>query len=94
MISLNGDVPMCHVIFSSAGIKSNMAPKEAVESIPNLLISSTENGFQTGKTCHSFYKHFDKHLEEKQIERPVVVLTDGHSSRFDVDVLTFCRQKK
>ena len=94
MVNLNGEIPICHVIFSSTGIKSNMAPKEAVERIPELLISATDNGFRTGKTCHSFYQHFDKYLDENNIERPVVVLTDWHSSRFDVDVLKFCREKK
>ena len=26
------------------------------------------------------------------MEKPVVMLTDGHSSRFDIDVLRYCRQ--
>ena len=36
---------------------------------------------------------FDRYLEENNIKRPVVVLSDGHSSRFDSDVLTFLRSK-
>ena len=94
MISLNGNVPICHVLFASAGIKSNMAPKEAVDAIDNLLISSTENGFQTGKSCLKFYEMFDQYLTDHNIQRPVVVLSDGHSSRFDIDVLRFCQEKK
>ena len=37
---------------------------------------------------------FDKYLTANDVERPVVVLTDGHSSRYDVDVLRFCEEKK
>ena len=94
MVSLAGDIPICHVIFGSACIMGNMAPSEAVKSIKNLLVSNTENGFQTGKSCKSFYELFDKHLTRNNIERPVVVLTDGHSSRFDLDVLRYCAEKK
>ena len=93
MINLSGEIPMCHVIFSSQGIKSGMVPPEAA-AIENLLISSTDNGFITGKACLAFYKQFDKHLDEKGIKRPVVVMTDGHSSRFDLDVLRFCHEKE
>ena len=94
MVSLGGEVAMCHVIFASSGIKANMAPKEAVEKIPYLLVSSTDNGFQTGKSCDNFYKMFDQYLTEKEVKRPVVVLTDGHSSRFDLDVLRICQEKE
>ena len=94
MISSAGDVCMCHVIFASGGIKSNMAPKEAFESIPNLLIPSTENGFQTGRTCLKFYQMFHNYLTDKEISRPEVVMSDGHSSRFDPEVLHFCQEKQ
>lgn len=94
MISLAGEIIICHVIFASVGIKSNMAPKEAIESIRNLLISSTENGFQNGKSCLQFYKIFDQYLTDQNVKRPVVVMTDGHSSRFDLEVLRFCQEKE
>ena len=94
MASLSGDICMCHVIFPSSGIKSNMAPKKAADSIENLLVSSTENGFITGKACCKFYEEFDKFLTANDVERPVVVLTDGHSSRYDLEVLRFCEEKK
>ena len=47
----------------------------------------TSDGCITGKACLAFYKQFDKHLDENSIKRPIVVMTDGHSSRFDFDVL-------
>ena len=36
---------------------------------------------------------FDCYLDENNIKQPVVILSDGHSSRFDSDVLTFLRGK-
>ena len=50
------------------------------------------------KTDHSellsVYQMFDHYLDENSIKWPVVVLSHGHSSRFDCDVLTFLRGKK
>ena len=94
LVTLGGDIPICHIMFASEGIKSNMAPSEAVRGIHGLLISSTEHGFQTGKSCLEFYKLVDEYLTENAIERPVCVLTDGHSSRFDVSLLRFCQEKQ
>ena len=71
-----------------------MAPKEAVENIKHLLISTSENGVQDHKTLLAAYKKFDSYLTEWNVERPVVILSDGHSSRFDLDVLTFLRSKQ
>ena len=94
MVCLTGEVCMCHVIFASKGLKANMAPKEAVDAIENLLVSSTENGFMTGKACEKFYDMFDTYLTQNNVQRPVVVLTDGHSSRYDIEVLRFCKEKQ
>ena len=93
-INLNGEVVSCHVIFAGSGISSNMAPVSAVESIQNLLISVTEHGSQTGKSLLRFYQELDKTLTSNKITRPVVVMTDGHSSRFDLEVLRFCDEKQ
>lgn len=56
-----------------------MAPEEAVQNIKNLEHCSLLE-------C---YKLFDKYLKENKVERPVVVLSDGHTSRFDFDVMQF-----
>ena len=70
---------MCQVYFS---ITSAMVPQEASsEKIPNLLISTAENGVSTHETFLEAIQEFDEYLEEKQIECPVVLLSDGHSSR-------------
>lgn len=70
-----------------------MAPKEAVERIPKLLVSTNDSGSQDHVTLLNAYQMFDTYLNDKNIKRPVVVLSDGHSSRFDSDVLTFLKDK-
>ena len=70
-----------------------MTPKEAVELIPNFLISSNDSGSQDHSTLLSAYQMFDCYLDESNIKHPVFVLSDGHSSRFDSDALPFLRGK-
>ena len=94
LVSCAGDVVICHIILSGKGITSKMAPKSAVEKITNLLVSTTEHGVQDHNSLLDFYKFFDQKLTEQNVERPVVVLTDGHSSRFDISVLQYCREKQ
>ena len=67
-----------------------MAPPEAVMNIPHLLISINDSVSQDHITLLASYKAFDSYLQEK-IVKPVVKLSDGHSSRFDADVLSFLR---
>lgn len=66
-----------------------MAPPEAVKIIPHLLISTNDSGSHDHTTLLASYKEFNSYLEEKEIVKPVVVCSDGHSSRFDADVLSF-----
>ena len=75
---------MCHVIFSSKYNTDQMAPKEAVENIKNLLISTTQSGYQDHQTC----------LESANKKRLVVILTDGHSSKFNPEVMKYCRKEQ
>lgn len=93
-VSVAGEVVQCHVIFTANSITSQMVPREAVNKISDLLVSASKSGYQDGKTCLSSYKLFDKYLTRNNIKRPVVMLTDGHGSRFNVDVLRFCRDKQ
>ena len=87
-----GNILMCHIIFASQGITSHMAPSKAVNKIENLLISSTENGVQDHNSLLDSYKLLVRILTEKGVQRPVVVLSDGHSSRFDCHVLQFLQE--
>ena len=70
-----------------------MVPKFAAEKMKNLIISTTEKGSQDNNSLLDVYKRFDKYLTEGQIKRPVVMLADEHSSRFDYKVLHFLREK-
>lgn len=91
-ISLSGDVILCHVIFKSKGMTSDMAPPGVVKKIDRLFISSTENGYQTHSSLLDTYKFFnDKYLVKHKIQKPVALLSDGQSSRFDDDVLRYCK---
>ena len=59
-----------------------------MENINNLLITSSESG--VSDAC----EEFDSYLTEKGIQRPVVLLSDGHSSRFDYDGLKYLLSKE
>ena len=93
-VSFAGEQCMCQVIFSGKSITSSMAPQSVVDKIPHLLVSTTENGVQTKESLLAAYKEFDEYLTEMDIERPVVLVTDGHSSRFDYEVLEFLEKKQ
>ena len=86
-ISLDGKIPLSHVIFAAAGITSAMAPEVAVEKINNLLISVIDNGYQNGASCLESCKLFEKYLTKEKVTLPIVMLSDGHSSRFDIHPL-------
>ena len=85
---------MCHVIFGGKGITTHMVPKESVDKIKNLLISTTEKGTQDHTSLLAAYKLFDRHLTESNVKRPVVVLSDGHISRFNYGVLKFLQDNQ
>ena len=87
-VTLAGDILMCHVIFKGKGLNSHMATATSAEKIDNLFISVTENGIQEGKSLHKTYKFLNQILEKKDVRKPVVILSDGHSSRFDFDIMT------
>ena len=44
-------------------------------------------------TLLAAYKRFDSYLDEVGITCPVVLLSDGHSSQFNLDILTFLKGK-
>ena len=91
-VCLDGEVTMCHVIFPAKCITDQMAPKEAVENIKNLLVSTTKSGYQDHQTCLETYKLLNRITANKK--RPIVILTDGHSSRFNPEVMKYCRKKQ
>ena len=92
-VSFDGEILMCHIIFPGTCISSHMAPKTAVEKISNLLVSTTDSVYQDGRTSLASYKIFAKAIKQNKVQKPIVVLTDGHSSRYDADVMQFCRKE-
>jgi hypothetical protein len=56
------------------------------------LLSNTECGVQTGESCLEAYKMLDRELTARGIPRPVVMMTDNHSSRKAEAVLAFCKK--
>ena len=85
---------MCQVIFKAQGITSAMVPATATNKIPNLLISTAENGVSTHQTFLAAAQEFDDYLEQKGVQRTVVLLSDGHSSRLNHDVMAFLLSKQ
>ena len=65
----------------------------AAENIKN-LISINQHGVSNHSTLLAAYQELDCHLEAKNVTRPVVIIADGHASRFDLSVLVFLRDKQ
>ena len=93
-VTLSGTVPLCHIVFKGSGITSQMATEKAADDIDDLFISTTENGAQGLKSLLSVYKHLDRVIKQRGIRKPVLLLADGHTSRFDLDVMTFLQEKE
>ena len=83
-----GESLCTQVIFSSAGLTSQMAP-ESTQNIPNLLVSVNNCGVSDHETLLGAYKELGRVLMQEDIPRPVIFIADGHSSRFDEKVLSF-----
>ncbi|XP_047124992.1 uncharacterized protein LOC124807292 [Hydra vulgaris] len=92
LVSFSGDLCVCQVLFGTVGIANQMAPQQAVANIPHLLITCS-HGVSDHNSLLDMYKEFDEYLTEKKVARPVVLLSDGHCSRFNFDVLKFLQSK-
>ena len=89
--NLAGEMLCLQVIFSGAGLTNQMAP-EASEKIPNMLVTVNKSGVSDHNTLLDAYKLVDSVLTEKEVPRPVIVVADGHGSRFDETVLSFLQE--
>ena len=84
-VSFNGDIELCQVIFKGKGAASKMVnPK-----IKNLLVSTTENSVQDKRSLEAAYHYFDELITKKGVQKPVLLVSDGHSSRFIPQSLTY-----
>ncbi|KAK3269961.1 hypothetical protein CYMTET_21613 [Cymbomonas tetramitiformis] len=57
------------------------------------LLTLNESGCQTGTTLLQRYVMLDAELTARGVPRPVVEMTDNHDSRYDEQVLEFCKEK-
>ena len=98
LICLDGTIPMLQVLFAQKHITLEQVQPDIFaafrEAGTALVIQSSEKGYQTAKSWLLFLEEFDKWLTARAIVRPVVLLLDGHISRFSLDVLKFCREKQ
>ena len=86
--NLAGETLVTQVIFSGACLTSHMMPA-STNNIPNLLVSANKAGVTNHETLLSAYKELDRELTKESIPRPVIIIADGHSSRFGEAVLEF-----
>ena len=86
--NIAGETVCSQIIFSGSGLTSHMAP-EATRKIPNLLVYVNKCGVSDHTSLLAAYKELDRVLSEKEVPRPVIIVTDGHLSRFDENVLSF-----
>ena len=78
--NFKGNQALRQVIFSGSGHNSHMHPKSAAEKIPNLLISVNDSGWTDHATLNAVYKELEKVIYEKDLEKPIVIIADGHKS--------------
>ena len=69
-----------------------MAPKTVVKKINNILVSTTDSGYQDGRTWLESYKMFAKVVKNNKVQKHYCSC-GGHSSRYDADVMQFCRKE-
>ena len=70
-----------------------MVPDNVDKKTENLLVSVNDSGVSDHKTLLAGYKTLNDVLQTRGIKRPIVVLADGHGSRFDEKVMSFCQEK-
>ncbi|KAK3234332.1 hypothetical protein CYMTET_55413 [Cymbomonas tetramitiformis] len=58
----------------------------------DVLISTQANAFQDNHTLLRALQHLDKQLTQRGVKKPVLWLTDGQSSRFNLNVLDFAEE--
>jgi hypothetical protein len=90
LIGMDGFLYGAHLIFKGEYIQRQMIPDKS--KVPNAKISATAKGYQTGSSLLETLKIWDRQLLARNIPKPVVWTTDGHSSRLNSDVLRWCRE--
>eukprot|EP00854_Cymbomonas_tetramitiformis_P031632 gene31632-39846_t len=79
-----------HLILGSKTVFENQIP--AMQRDVDVLISTQANAFQDNHTLLRALQHLDKQLTQRGVKKPVLWLTDGQSSRFNLNVLDFAEE--
>ena len=66
--NFTGELAMVQVMFARAGKATHMCPENAVEKIPNLLVSVNESGCTTGDTLFVAYNELSTVTATKREE--------------------------
>ena len=82
------------LLSSVTGLAGHMAPEIAVNNISNLTISVNKSGVSDNVALLAAYKELNHHLNDINTKHCVIVLADGHDSRFDKKVLSFLEQNQ
>lgn len=87
MCNAEGDLPPPMVVFSYKRI-----PHKIVEKVPRTWgIGHTDSGWMTGESFFEYITNiFYKWLRENDIEFPVILFVDGHSSHMTMALSEFC----
>ena len=70
----HGKILMCHVRFPGPCISNHMAPKTAVKNINKNFVSTTDSGYQDGKTWLESFKMFAKVVKNNKVQKHIIVL--------------------
>ena len=82
---------MVNNIFFHLSFSQMATEEEVVNDIRQLLLSTTDSEVPDHNSLLDAYKYFNECITEKGIKKPVFILSDGHSSRFNAEVMNFLR---
>jgi hypothetical protein len=57
---------------------------------PDAIYGMSDNGWMDSQLFLSFLHHLDVFIGQKQIQRPVILFVDGHSTHMSLDAAQFC----
>lgn len=82
-----------HLLFRAENFSADMAPNCLLK-YPHAMISVTEKGCQVSSTFLARQKGLLAQARARGIEGDIVFVTDGHASRFSVELLRWLRASK
>ena len=106
MANAEGAFGPWHLLHDAAAHMENMAPANMAD-MGGGLVSTTAAGQQTGESLLEYYKVFNASLEKElsssftciddgkwKVTKPIMIVADGHASRYDANVLQYCEDEE